>query len=394
MKLASNLISTLFVVLVSNPSRLFVSNVAAHGAMETPQELARRAEHINQARASLEKCAEKIHTRERIEQRLRRRNALVDQFVEMKKRDGVEISLNPELRKRDLSSKVDLKSLFPANPACVLAPELTIGPYYASNQLIRNDMREDIDGVELLLALEIIDVNTCKVVPNVMIDFWHCSNLGQYSAFAAEGTTGETFNRGLQATGSDGIATMTTIFPGWYSGRATHVHIAAHINGTISSDGDFYSGGISPHIGQLFFPESTLKEIQSNSHYAANNNTRTPNTEDNIYAQGNVSGLNPEMAIQYITEGDINAGIVATIVIGIDTSKNYSLTMSGGSGNGGPGDGTVPGDANDTSSATASTTATSTTGGTVAAIANIFTLQGLGISSILSVVLGLYLFNM
>lgn len=41
-------------------------------------------------------------------------------------------------------------------------------------------MREDIDGVELLLALEIIDVNTCKVVPNVMIDFWHCSNVGMH----------------------------------------------------------------------------------------------------------------------------------------------------------------------------------------------------------------------
>ena len=90
MKLTSNFISTLLVVLVSNPSRLFVSDVVAHGAMESPQELARRAEHIHQARASLEKCAEKISTRERMEQRLRRRNALVDQFVEMKKRDGVE----------------------------------------------------------------------------------------------------------------------------------------------------------------------------------------------------------------------------------------------------------------------------------------------------------------
>ncbi|KAF8447015.1 Intradiol ring-cleavage dioxygenase, partial [Terfezia claveryi] len=266
-----------------------------------------------------------------------------------------------------LSSEVDVNSLFPANPTCVLAPELTIGPYYASNQLIRNDMREDIDGVELLLALEIIDVNTCKVVPNVMIDFWHCSNIGKYSAFSNEGTAGETFNRGLQATGSDGIATITTIFPGWYTGRATHIHIAAHINGTISSNGDFYSGGVNPHIGQLFFPENTLKEIQSNSHYTTNSNTRTLNTEDSIYSQGNVSGLNPEMAIHYITEGNINAGIVATMVVGIDTSKNYSLTMSGGSGNGGPGSETVPGDVDNTmnSSATPSATSTSTTGGTV-----------------------------
>ncbi|KAF8423010.1 Intradiol ring-cleavage dioxygenase [Tirmania nivea] len=368
MKLTSNFIPTLLVILVSNPSQLFVSNAVAHGAMESPQDLARRAEHLNQARASLAVCAEKLHTRERMEQRLRRRNTLVDQFVEMKKKNGVEISLNPELKKRDLSKSVDIKSLFPANPTCVLTPELTIGPYYAPNQLIRDDMREDIDGVELLLALEIIDVNTCKVVPNVMIDFWHCSNIGKYSAFAAEGTTGETFNRGLQATSSDGIVTMTTIFPGWYTGRSTHIHIAAHINGTISSDGDFYSGGINPHIGQLFFPESTLQEIQSNSHYTANNNTRTLNAQDSIYSQGEATGLNPEMAIHYITQGNINAGIVATMVVAIDTSKNYSLTMLGGGGNEGPGTSTGPGDMTRNSSATASATtppATSTTGRSV-----------------------------
>lgn len=381
----SNFLSTLLVVLVSNPSRPFVS---AHGAMESPQELARRAEHINQAGASLAKCAEQIRTRERMEQRLRRRNELVDQFVEMKKRGGVEISLNPALEKRDLSESVDIKSLFPSNTTCVLAPELTIGPYYAPNQLIRDDMREDIDGVELLLALEIIDVNTCKVVPNVMVDFWHASNNGVYSAFAVEGTEKETFNRGLQPTKSDGIVTMTTIFPGWYTGRTTHVHIAAHINGTISSNGNFYSGGLNPHIGQLFFPESTLKDIQGNSHYTGNNNTRTLNSEDNIYSQGSATGLNPEMAVHYITKGDINAGIVATMVVGIDVGKNYSMSGPGPDGNGGV---TVPDDINATGNKSTTTSTSSPTAGAAGAINNIF---GLGISSILSVIVGLYLFNM
>jgi len=90
MKLASNFLSTLLVALLSSPSGLFVYPVAAHGAMETPQELARRAEYISSAGASLSKCAEQLHTRERIEQRLRRRNALIDEFLEMKRMDGVE----------------------------------------------------------------------------------------------------------------------------------------------------------------------------------------------------------------------------------------------------------------------------------------------------------------
>lgn len=40
-------------------------------------------------------------------------------------------------------------------------------------------MRETISGVELLLALEFIDVKTCEPIPNAMVDFWHCSNVGK-----------------------------------------------------------------------------------------------------------------------------------------------------------------------------------------------------------------------
>ena len=73
------------------------------------------------------------------------------------------------------------------------------------------------------------------------------------------------------------------------------------------------------------------------------------------------------MAIHYITDGNINAGIVASIVIGIDTSKNYTLTMGN---NGGPpsGNDTAPGNrTEDNNAATTSTNAatTSTTGGAV-----------------------------
>ena len=153
---------------------------------------------------------------------------------------------------------------------------------------------------------------------------------------------------------------MTTIFPGWYTGRTTHVHIAAHINGTISSNGNFYSGGLNPHIGQLFFPESTLKDIQGNSHYTGNNNTRTLNSEDNIYSQGSATGLNPEMAVHYITKGDINAGIVATMVVGIDVGKNYSMSGPGPDGNGGV---TVPDDINATGNKSTTTSTSSPTAG-------------------------------
>lgn len=136
---------------------------------------------------------------------------------------------------------------------------------------------------------------------------------------------------------------MTTIFPGWYTGRATHIHIAAHIGGTISADGSYYNGGTHPHIGQLFFSENILNVIDDNSYYATNTNTRTLNAQDSIYNQGSANGFDPEMDIHYITPGNVNNGLVATMVVGIDTTKNYSLTMGGGGGTGGgPGSGGPP----------------------------------------------------
>ena len=156
---------------------------------------------------------------------------------------------------------------------------------------------------------------------------------------------GETFTRGLQATDSDGTVTITSIFPGWYTGRTTHIHIAAHINGTISSNGDYYSGGTSPHIGQLFFDEDILEQIGNNSLYANNTNQRMLNANDNIYGQfiSETKSTEYTMSIKYVEEKNINAGLVATMVIGIDTSKNYTLSgpSSGAPPGGNSGDGTT-----------------------------------------------------
>lgn len=63
-------------------------------------------------------------------------------------------------------------SLFP-EVQCVLTPELTVGPYYVSGELIREDIREDQYGIELLLDVQFVDVNTCEVLTDAYVDFWH-----------------------------------------------------------------------------------------------------------------------------------------------------------------------------------------------------------------------------
>ena len=130
----------------------------AHGD-ESHGALSRRNDHMAHSRRALEKCSEKLRSRDRIAQRYAKRNEMIDEHLskrKLTKRDGCKskypsfncqrlvvrssiniytnviqniVSLNPALAKRDLTTVVDLESLFPAEPECLLAPELTIGPY-------------------------------------------------------------------------------------------------------------------------------------------------------------------------------------------------------------------------------------------------------------------------
>ena len=58
---------------------------------------------------------------------------------------------------------------------------------------------------------------------------------------------GTNFLRGVQRTNAKGIATFRTIYPGWYPGRAVHIHVKVHVGGDVV------------HAGQLFFPACRLE---------------------------------------------------------------------------------------------------------------------------------------
>ena len=58
------------------------------------------------------------------------------------------------------------------------------------------------------------------------------------------------FLRGRQITDASGKVTFTTIFPGWYSGRATHIHV--HI---------YNASGTSLLVTQIAFPEGSSSAV-------------------------------------------------------------------------------------------------------------------------------------
>lgn len=97
------------------------------------------------------------------------------------------------------------------------------------------------------------------------------SSDGSYSEGDAESATTDdgTYLRGAQPTGADGIAYFTTIFPGWYTGRTTHIHVKVHIDKkTVLTT-------------QLYFDDETKKAVYATAPY-----TDHPGWEDNTQNSG------------------------------------------------------------------------------------------------------------
>lgn len=70
---------------------------------------------------------------------------------------------------------------FPFSTEFIIAPEVTEGPYYLNNDLIRQDLREVQGGILLELDIGIIDTSTCQPLPNALVEIWNCNATGHYS---------------------------------------------------------------------------------------------------------------------------------------------------------------------------------------------------------------------
>ncbi|MDB5157850.1 MAG: Dioxygenase [Mucilaginibacter sp.] len=197
---------------------------------------------------------------------------------------------------------------------CVVSPTEEEGPYpYASgeknNPLNRVDVTEDQTGVPLTLTLLVVNTNdNCNVVPNVRVDIWHCNNEGYYSGYANQpgllGTqsyVGKTWLRGYQTTDANGQLKFTTIYPGWYSGRATHIHFEAFISGTLKK------------IGQMAFSEAISDVVQVSTLYVAHGKNPTRNATDSVFGDSATDLANETLSLA----GSVADGYAGTYTIGL-----------------------------------------------------------------------------
>jgi protocatechuate 3,4-dioxygenase beta subunit len=168
-------------------------------------------------------------------------------------------------------------------PSCVVVPELTEGPYYVNENLDRSDIRVDTsdgsvsEGAVLTLdwVVSQVDGNACIPLEGVLVDVWHCDALGNYSDVGSE--QGHDYLRGYQHTDASGKATITTIYPGWYQGRAVHIHFKIRTDAAAASGLEFTS--------QLFFDDALSAQVYSSGVYASKGTPDQPNASDGIYQQ-------------------------------------------------------------------------------------------------------------
>ncbi|CAE6481167.1 unnamed protein product [Rhizoctonia solani] len=250
------------------------------------------------------------------------------------------------------------------NSTCVTTPEVTEGPYYVNNELLRQDIREDQEGVQLVLDIGVMDVTTCTPLEQALVEIWHCNSTGHYSGFASNNGGGgggngtapggnmtaptgtesmslptgtdsmyamptggaggggggstsmtdqESFLRGGYATNSEGMVEFLTTYPGFYTGRTVHIHTMIHTNYSVATNGLIIShAGNVRHIGQLFFEDELNEKILSQGVYANTTETRTYNDEDSILDSENADGYNAYASTELLGETETD-GILAYI---------------------------------------------------------------------------------
>jgi protocatechuate 3,4-dioxygenase beta subunit len=175
-------------------------------------------------------------------------------------------------------------------PSCIVRPEQTEGPYFLDEKLNRSDIRSDPDdgslqrGLPLRVIFEVARVEgaACAPLGGAIVDLWQCNAAGVYSGVRDTtgrfDTRGRKFLRGYQITGVRGTVEFLTIYPGWYPGRAVHIHFKIRTQPASGRALDFAS--------QLYFDDSVTDQVHRQPPYDAKAHGRTMNHADFLFRRG------------------------------------------------------------------------------------------------------------
>jgi protocatechuate 3,4-dioxygenase beta subunit len=162
-----------------------------------------------------------------------------------------------------------------SSSGCAVSPTETAGPYptKSPSSLVLQDIKGDRTGLPMTMKLTIQNVNnSCAALAGALIDVWHCDKDGNYSEYGS--LTSAHFLRGRQTTDSNGQVAFATIFPGWYPGRAPHIHY--HV---------YSASGKSLLVGQIAFPTDVCDTVYTTAtSFYTKGKQDTSNSRDGIFS--------------------------------------------------------------------------------------------------------------
>jgi len=251
-----------------------------------------------------------------------------------------------------------------ARSCATLTPELTEGPYWVNTMLRRSDVRANSrgsahqSGVPLHLFIGVYDSSKgCRPLDGVAVDIWHANAHGVYSdessqqagggtSSAAGDTIADNWLRGYQITGKDhginhrpvsGQVSFRTIWPGWYTGRAIHIHVRVR---KLSHGGATIAG----YTTQIFFSdEDNNRVLTEASPYNARSPQEDPTTGENDTVLSSADDATNIVKVK----GSIRHGFSATFKIILDNAEVHATGSlgrpnAGGTGGTGPPGGSPP----------------------------------------------------
>ena len=193
-------------------------------------------------------------------------------------------------------------AMFAALPVCAVPPSSTAGPFPTIEQLDRRDVTEGYPGHPMRLGIRVVD-DACNPVPGAEVEIWHADATGDYSSYEDGGSgkdegEGTTFLRGFQTADADGILEFTTIYPGWYEGRAVHIHVRARVDGS------------DVLTSQLYFDETYTEAVYAAAPYAEFGPPDTSWDDDVIAGDPATDGSGITLAVGATSLGDGTVGLI------------------------------------------------------------------------------------
>ena len=194
------------------------------------------------------------------------------------------------------------QTVFGEEQECEAYPRETRGPFPTKTpaEMIKANITSDRVGIPLLINLIIVNKNNnCRPLPGASVDVWHCDKDGNYSEYGGHPMQRNDFRtahflRGRQVSDENGKVSFLSIYPGWYQGRAPHIHFEV-----------FDKSGTSLLVSQVAFPDDISDKVYSSSHYSPRGHADTSNSKDNLFADS----LSEQIAI---VTGNLTDGFTMT----------------------------------------------------------------------------------